>query len=82
MVSIKERDMKTEIRRQENSSKITMTKKSLIQHLIRFGASTLADIAKDLDLSIPTVAKFTTELIKEGYIFGFGQNRCFYGTKT
>ena len=53
MVSIKERDMKTEIRRQENSSKITMTKKSLIQHLIRFGASTLADIAKDLDLSIP-----------------------------
>ena len=80
MVSIKERDMKTEIRRQENSSKITMTKKSLIQHLIRFGASTLADIAKDLDLSIPTVAKFTTD--QRGLHFGFGQNRCFYGTKT
>lgn len=81
MVSIKERDMKTEIRRQENSSKITMTKKSLIQHLIRFGASTLADIAKDLDLSIPTVAKFTTELIKEGYILDLGKTDAFTGRK-
>ena len=73
--------MKADIQWQENSGKIAATKKSLIQYLICSGPSTLADIAKNLDLSIPTIAKFTSELIDENYILDLGKTDTMTGRK-
>lgn len=57
----------------EKGSKNALMKKKIITHYIYNGSSTITELAKELDLSIPTVTKFITEMSEEGYINDYGK---------
>ena len=57
----------------EKGSKSAQTKKRIITHYIYSGSSTLTDLSKELDLSVPTVTKFVMEMCDEGYIIYYGK---------
>lgn len=56
-----------------NSTKNMLTQKRIITYLMHNHSSTIPDLAKDIDLSIPTVTKFVMELVEEGYIINYGK---------
>ncbi|MEG1587028.1 MAG: ROK family transcriptional regulator [Bacteroidales bacterium] len=49
-------------------------KKNFIDFFIRHGSSTIADIARESDLSIPTVTKILTEMQQEGLLVECGKS--------
>ena len=53
----------------ESGSKSALVKKRIITHYIYNGSSTITDLSKELDLSIPTVTKFISEMCEDGYTF-------------
>ena len=57
----------------EIGSKNAMLKINIIKYYINNGADTLAELGKEMDLSVPTVTKLVTELIEEGYVIDFGK---------
>lgn len=57
----------------ELGSKNAMLKISIIKYYINNGANTLAELGKEMDLSVPTVTKLIGELIEEGYVIDFGK---------
>lgn len=56
-----------------SGTKNTLNQKRIITHLMHNHSSTIPDLAKDIDLSIPTVTKFVMELVDEGYIINYGK---------
>lgn len=52
----------------EMGTKNAMIKKKIIAYYIQNGNSTITELSKELDLSIPTVTKFITEMCEDGYI--------------
>ena len=57
----------------EMGSKNAMTKKKIITHYIYNGSSTIPDLSKELDLSVPTVTRFISEMCEDGYINDYGK---------
>jgi glucokinase-like ROK family protein len=57
----------------DSGSKIDLNKKSIIRFYINNGSSTIAELTKGLDLSIPTTTKLIGELIDEGFVQDFGK---------
>lgn len=57
----------------EIGSKNALLKKKIIAHYIYNGSSTITDLSKELDLSVPTVTKFISEMCEEGYINDYGK---------
>lgn len=57
----------------ELGSKNALLKKKIITHYIYNGSSTITDLSKELDLSVPTVTKFIGEMCDEGYINDYGK---------
>ena len=57
----------------ELGSKSALVKKRIITHYIYNGSSTITDLYKELDLSIPTVTKFISEMCEDGYINDYGK---------
>lgn len=57
----------------ELGSKSAILKKKIITHYIYNGSSTITDLSKELDLSVPTVTKFISEMCEEGYINDYGK---------
>jgi glucokinase-like ROK family protein len=57
----------------EIGSKSALIKKKIITHYIYNGNSTLTDLSKKLDLSVPTVTKLVNEMCEEGYINEYGK---------
>lgn len=57
----------------EIGSKNALIKKRIITYYIYNGNSTITDLSKELDLSIPTITKFIGEMCDEGYITDFGK---------
>lgn len=57
----------------EIGSKNALLKKKIITHYIYNGCSTITDLSKELDLSVPTVTKFISEMCEEGYINDYGK---------
>ena len=57
----------------EKGSKNALMKKRIITHYINHGNSTITDLANELELSIPTVTKFITEMTEEGFINDYGK---------
>lgn len=64
------RDLLEEI---ERGTKNAMTKKRIITYYMYNRSSTIPDLSKELDLSIPTVTKFIGEMCDEGYIMNYGK---------
>ena len=54
-------------------SKSASLKKEIICYYINYGENTLADLGKEMGLSIPTVTKLVGELIEEGYVVDYGK---------
>ena len=46
------------LKEMETGSKNALLKKRIITHYIYNGSSTITDLAKELDLSVPTTTKF------------------------
>lgn len=68
------RDMKQHLLREiELGSKNALLKKRIITHYIYNGSSTITDLSKELDLSVPTVTKFVSEMCEDGYINDYGK---------
>jgi transcriptional regulator of PTS gene len=57
----------------ELGSKNAMIKINIIRYYINNGENTLADLGKEMELSVPTVTKLVGELIDEGYVVDFGK---------
>ena len=57
----------------ELGSKSALVKKRIITYYIYNGSSTITDLSKELDLSIPTVTKFISEMCEDGYINDYGK---------
>ena len=66
--------MKQELLKEiEMGSKNALLKKKIITHYIYNGSSTITDLSKELDLSVPTVTKFISEMCDDGYINDYGK---------
>lgn len=57
----------------ENGSKSALVKKRIITYYMHNGNSTIPELAKELDLSVPTVTKFVDEMCRDGYMLAFGK---------
>lgn len=57
----------------ERGVKSALTKKRIVNYYMYNHFSTIPDLAKELDLSVPTVTKFVTEMCDEGYIITHGK---------
>lgn len=57
----------------ERGTKSALIKKNIINYYIQNGSSTITELSKELDLSIPTVTKFITEMCDDGYINDYGK---------
>src|SRR5690606_1316288 len=57
----------------DKSPKNIQIKKDIISHFIETGNDTIAELAKEFDLSVPTVTKFIGELMDQGLIAEFGK---------
>ena len=50
-----------------------LSKRGLLHIIIYNGSSTIPDLSKELDLSVPTVTKFIGEMCDDGYINDYGK---------
>lgn len=57
----------------ELGSKNAILKKRIIKHYIYNGSCTITDLARELDLSVPTVTKFLNEMCEDGFINEYGK---------
>ncbi len=57
----------------DKSPKNIQIKKDILTHFITSGNDTIAELARELDLSVPTITKFITELREQGLITEFGK---------
>lgn len=57
----------------DKSPKTIQIKKDIINHFISNGNDTIAELAKQLDLSVPTVTKLIVELTAQGLVSEFGK---------
>ena len=53
----------------EKGSKLAVMKKRIITHYIYNGSSTITDLAKEMDLSVPTVTKFIDEMCEDCLLY-------------
>ena len=59
----------------EIGSKNALLKKRIITHYIYNGSSTITDLSKELDLSVPTVTKFITEMCPRIRLFYWSRHQ-------
>ena len=57
----------------EKGSKNALIKKKIIKHYIYNGNSTITELSKKIDLSVPTTTKFIGKMSEEGYINDYGK---------
>ncbi|WP_080904185.1 ROK family transcriptional regulator [Parabacteroides sp. Marseille-P3160] len=57
----------------EKGTKNAMIKKKIINYYIKNVSSTITELSKEIDLSIPTVTKLITEMCEENYIDDYGK---------
>lgn len=65
----------------DNNNRNELLKKKIIHYYIANGDATIAELCKELDLSIPTVTKLIGELQDDEYILDFGKQDTSGGRK-
>ena len=65
----------------DNNNRNELLKKKIIHYYIANGDATIADLGREMDLSIPTVTKLVAELQDDGYILDFGKQETNGGRK-
>lgn len=54
-------------------SKNALLKTNIIRYYINSGENSLADLSREMNLSVPTVTKLVSELIEDGFVVDFGK---------
>lgn len=54
-------------------SKTTATHRRIIAHFMNNGSTTIPELSKELNLSVPTIAKVVAEMCEGGFIMGYGK---------
>ena len=57
----------------EKSTRNSIMRKKIIGYYLYHHSSTLPDLAKELNISVPTATKFVTEMLENGYIISYGK---------
>lgn len=57
----------------DDSSKSAVLKKKIIQYLILSGESSIADISKEIEMSVPSATKLVMDLLEEGFVLDSGK---------
>lgn len=57
----------------ESASKNSLHKINILQYFVTKGETALAELGKELDVSVPTVTKLVNELISDGFVIDFGK---------
>jgi len=65
----------------EAGNKNAVIKKTIILFYINNGSATIADLSKELNLSVPTTTKLITELIDDGFVLDFGKQATIGGRR-
>lgn len=65
----------------EASTKSDSIKRDILRLFAMKGNSSISDISKEMNLSVPTITKFILELIEEGYVLDFGKQDTSGGRK-
>lgn len=65
----------------EDTTRNALLKKNIIHYYIANGDATIAELCKEMNLSIPTVTKLIGELLEDGYIVDFGKQETSGGRK-
>jgi len=65
--------MKNFISELETGGKNVLYKKTIIQTFINLGDTFISDIAREMDMSVPTITKLISELIQDGYVLDYGK---------
>lgn len=65
----------------DNNNRNELLKKKIIHYYIANGDATIAELCKEMNLSIPTVTKLIGELQDDGYILDFGKQETSGGRK-
>lgn len=65
--------MNTDFLTTNDCTRNELLKKRIIHFFIANGDGTIAELCKEMDLSIPTVTKLIGELLEDGYILDFGK---------
>ncbi|CAK7048726.1 MAG: N-acetylglucosamine repressor [Parabacteroides sp.] len=73
--------MNTKFLTETDCSRSELLKKKIIHFYIANGDATIAELCKEMDLSIPTVTKLIGELQDDGYILDFGKQETSGGRK-
>lgn len=73
--------MNTKFLTETDCSRSELLKKKIIHFYIANGDATIAELCKEMDLSIPTVTKLVGELQEDGYILDFGKQETSGGRK-
>lgn len=63
----------TFLQQAKDGNRYAIQKKGLIARLIEVGDSTIPDLSRDMNLSVPTVTKLIGEMIEEGFVLDFGK---------
>ena len=62
-------------------NKNAILKQHIIRHFVFEGDSSIADLSKAVNLSVPTVTKLLGELIEEEFVHNFGEQQTAGGRK-
>lgn len=65
----------------EDNTRSGLLKKKIIHYYMTNGDATIAEVCKEMNLSIPTVTKLIGELQEDGYIVDFGKQETSGGRK-
>ncbi len=65
----------------DNNTRSELLKKTIIHYFVTNGDATIADLCKEMNLSIPTVTKLIGELQDDGFILDFGKQDTSGGRK-
>lgn len=65
----------------EDTTRNASLKRKIIHYYIANGDATIAELCKEMNLSIPTVTKLIGELLDDGYILDFGKQETSGGRK-
>lgn len=57
----------------ESGTKNALYMKNILHLFIKHGDLSIADISKEMDMSVPTITKLIGRLIEEGYVLDFGK---------
>lgn len=61
------------LRELDNGAKSGLIKKQIVEYFLRCGNASIPDVAKELNFSVPTIAKYVAEMCEDGFLCDYGK---------